>query len=318
MKRHIPLLVLSQILCFTGVSADELLSAYGKVNLFLQNVDDAEAGRYVELKSDASRFGFKGQNQVTETITAFYQLEWGVDISDKSKSSDDNITSRNQYIGIKGNFGQVIAGRHDTPMKTIQNKIDLFDNREGDIKYILNGDVRANNIVQYSTQKLNDLFTINLAVVPGEDPDGNNDNLADGTSVSVTFDNKGLYLAAAFDSDIEGERVDDSRFVAKYNLEQWQFGLLYQNTDNGVDKESGFNASASFRQGKTTYKVQYADSDIWRLGVNSKVKYSNVTSIGADYQLGKKTNLFAFYTDRELEEVDDSDKYLGIGITQSF
>ena len=53
--------------------------------------------------------------------------------------------------GIKGSFGTVWAGKHDTPTKLAQGKIDLFNDLEGDIKNTFEGENRVSNIVAYSS-----------------------------------------------------------------------------------------------------------------------------------------------------------------------
>jgi predicted porin len=61
-----------------------------------------------------------------------YLFEWQVDLTDNSDS--DNIQSRNQYVGLKGDLGTFLLGRNDTVLKNSQGKIDLFSDYVADLK----------------------------------------------------------------------------------------------------------------------------------------------------------------------------------------
>ncbi|MEL7307146.1 MAG: porin, partial [Pseudomonadota bacterium] len=82
-----------------------------------------------------------------------YKFEFGVDVSDADSKGDneDNITARNQYVGVKGSFGQVVIGRNDTAMKQSQGKVDLFNDLEADIKNGFKGENRLGNTISYAS-----------------------------------------------------------------------------------------------------------------------------------------------------------------------
>ena len=298
------------------VSADDQwVDVYGKIMITLDKVDEDNGDDQWEINSNASRFGVKGKGAAGD-LEAFYQLEWEVDMTDSSKSSDDHIKSRNQVVGLRGDFGEVFAGRHDTPTKKLQKKIDIFGDLQGDIKHSFNGEVRASNIAQYGTPKMSG-FQAKLAVIPGEDT-GNNDGLADGTSVAFEYKTGGLNLGVSRDSDVEGDGVDTTRLMAQYKMDAFQFGFMFQDTDNNGADGDGMMASAKYSSGDHAFKIQLIDSDAWEAGVSSKVKYSSQTSIGYDRKLGKKTTFFTYLTLSEEGASGDEDSIFGIGIVQKF
>ncbi len=305
--------------CFTATQSvqaeDQWVDVYGKINVTLDKVDQDNGDDQWELNSNASRFGIKGQGQAG-TLEAFYQLEWEVDITDNSKSSSDHLKARNQIVGVRGGFGEVFAGRHDTPTKKLQKKVDLFGDLTGDIKNAFNAEIRTDNIVQYSTPKMGG-FKAKVAFVPGEDT-GTNDGLTDGTSIALEYKTGDLNLGLAFDSDIEGENVDTTRFITQYTLEAWQFGLMYQDTENGTADGDGIMASVKYASGDNAFKLQLIDSDAWEAGVSSKVKYSSQTSVGWDRKLGKKTTFYTYLTLSEVGATQDDDSIFGLGLIQKF
>jgi len=294
---------------------DNWVDVYGKINLTLDKVDEDNGDDQWELNSNASRFGIKGFGDAGD-VEAFYQLEWEVDLADKSKGSEDNIKSRNQVVGVRGNFGEIFAGRHDTPTKKLQKKIDIFGDLIGDIKHSFNAEKRVSNVVQYSTKKTGG-FVAKAAFVPGEDT-GNNDGLADGTSIALEYKTGGLNLGVSFDSDVEGEGVDTSRFIMQYNMDAWQFGLMYQDTDNNGLTGDGLMLSGKYKTGNHSLKLQLIESDVWEAGVSSKVKYTSQTSVGWDYKLGKKTTAYTYAVFSEDGGTADKDSTFGFGLIQKF
>ena len=296
------------------LAEDEWVDVYGKIILTLDKVDEDNGDDQWEVNSNASRFGVKGKGDAGG-VEAFYQIEWEVDLADSSKSSDDHIKARNQIVGVRGGFGEVFGGRHDTPTKKLQKKIDLFGDLTGDIKNTFNGEVRASNIVQYSTPKMGG-FNAKIAFVPGEET-GTNDGLADGTSIALEYKTGGLNLGVSVDSDVEDVGIDTTRAMAQYKMDAWQFGLMFQDTDNNGVSGDGVMASVKFTSGDNSFKLQVMDTDVYVTGAG-KAKYSSQTSLGWDRKLGKKTTFFAYLTNGEEGVSGDDDSVFGIGLVQKF
>ena len=62
---------------------------------------------------------------------------------------DDSISDRNQIVGLRGDFGTVMLGRYDTFLKDSQGAIDQFKDYTADLKYLFEGEVRADNSLTY-------------------------------------------------------------------------------------------------------------------------------------------------------------------------
>ncbi len=312
--RSLIALSLTTTLLGTTSQAEEALTVYGKVFLTYQFSEEADDD-FTELKSNASRIGMKGKTKFKDGLEAFYKLEWQIDVADKSGS--DNIKSRDQYIGLRGSMGDILFGRKDVPMKIMGKKVDLFNDLESDLKNTLNGETRKSNLVQYDSPKFGGGFKFTAAIVSGEDPDNNNDGPADASSVAFSYENNGFYLGVSQNQDIDAEDEDTVRFVAQYKVNNYQFALLAQQTDNGIDSENGFGGSFQYKSGDNKYKFQHISSDINLLAVNSKVKLSEQTTFGVDHKLGGKTKIFSFYAMGELATGEDNN-HLAIGIEHKF
>jgi len=292
---------------------------YGKVNISAVNADNGADDTW-KLNSNASRLGVKGKTEIADGLYAIYKAEFEMCVDD-GDCKGQTFTQRNIMGGIKGSFGTVWAGKHDSPTKLAQNKIDLFNDLEGDIKNTFEGENRVSNIVAYTSPKING-FSTTVAMIPGEgadvDGDGQDDTgLTDGISYSLSYSMDNLYIAVAGDQDVDSQ--DLLRIVAQYKMDALKLGVMYQqNEDNlGTKDESGFFLSAAYKlDKKTTLKAQYGSIEDDADGDEEET-----LSLGADYKLAKGTKLYVFYTDNtdsSVGEADKEDTAFGLGMEHKF
>ena len=284
----------------------EMPEFYGKVNVSIQNTQEEGKGSISELVSNASRLGVKGKIELNHGLEGIYKLEYETQVDDGDKDGQ-TFTQRNIYAGIKGGFGQIIAGKFDTPLKKAQKKIDLFNDLEGDIKSVITkSDKRKENSIQYSTPKMSGLVAT-VAHIASED-----ETVNDGTSSSLTFTQKNVYAAIAYDTDVNID-TDVLRLVAQYSMSDFTVAALWEQdnragSDNDVE---GWVYSASYKlNSDIKLKAQYGESDI--------VKDNAETySLGADYKLGEGAKAYAFVTDETFGD-DTSNDYYGVGLEYKF
>ena len=284
----------------------EMPEFYGKVNVSIQNTQEEGKGSISELVSNASRLGVKGKIELNHGLEGIYKLEYETQVDDGDKDGQ-TFTQRNIYAGIKGGFGQIIAGKFDTPLKKAQKKIDLFNDLEGDIKSVITkSDKRKENSIQYSTPKMSGLVAT-VAHIASED-----ETVNDGTSSSLTFTQKNVYAAIAYDTDVNID-TDVLRLVAQYSMADFTVGALWEQdnragSDNDVE---GWVYSASYKlNSDIKLKAQYGESDI--------VKDNAETySLGADYKLGEGAKAYAFVTD-ETYDKNQSNQYYAVGLEYKF
>ncbi len=311
-------LTISACLISAAAGASDELDVYGRINVTLQNSDEASE-EHVELQSNASRIGVKGEKDLGAGLKAIYQLEWGVNID--SEANDDNITPRNQFVGLEGAFGTIKVGRHDTALKEAQGDFDLFDDLEGDITRVLNGENRLKDYIGYTTPTIGKAFRAVVNFIPGEDPEAGNDGVADGTSFALEYETDFVYAAIAHDSDIDGTDVDTTRVVGGYTFGAARVMLLFQRTEAGAIEEDGYGASFAWTHGKYVAKFQYLDADIWRTQPAIDPldnRFESMLSVGLDRKLGDDTRLFAFYTSGDIGGTNERNRYAAIGIEHNF
>lgn len=290
------------------------VTVYGRANVSLQNADESGDSK-VELVSNASRIGLKGDEEISDGLKVIYQLEYQTEMDDGAAGSNNQtFGQRNIYIGLQGKAGTIMGGKFDTPLKVAQEKVDLFNDLEGDLGTIFNGELRPSNIVQYVTPKSFGPFAASVAYVTKED-----DELDDGVSASLGYTTSNLYLGVAMDQDVLAEDVDIIRAVGRVTFGPVQLGALYEETDGGVDDGDGFLVSALWNLSDAwAVKAQYGESDFKINADLTGVYNENETaSAGVDYKLSKNATLYAYYTAVE-NDTNRDDDYAGIGLSLNF
>ena len=286
---------------------------YGKANVTLQSSDDGE-GSFTEIKSNSSRLGLKGSEKISDGLEAVYKFEFQVDVSDADSKgdNDDNISARNQYIGLKGAFGQVVIGRNDTALKQSQGKVDLFSDLEGDIKNAFKGENRMGSSVSYASNSYQGFKLLATFVAEDSDAAG----AKNGYSMAVTYGDAALkksaiYAAIAADSEVNG--YDVVRASVQGKVADFKLGAMYQTQEkvDGSSEADGYLLSAAYTMASNTFKLQYQAMDF--KGSDDKT----AISVGIDHQLNKNTKLFGFYSNFDMDNNVDQD-YLGVGIEYKF
>jgi len=196
----------------------------------LGNVVERESGDIFngwEVNSRSSRIGFKGSEDLGNGLKAIWKVENSVRITDTGStpwahngraSGGHWGSARNAYIGLAGDWGTFLYGRHDTPYKMAfySTGIDMLGDSAIDVNSLYGiTEVRADDAIAYVSPNWNGL-TFAAAVVPGEgytdSVTGETfDGLADNYSIGVMYSNNGLKLAVGYEVLDQGlpATVDD-------------------------------------------------------------------------------------------------------------
>lgn len=315
---------------------------YGKMNVTLDQIDNntgtpATSSKAWFLDSNASRIGIKGDAETDVAgLKGIYQAEYEINVDGATGSTAATVfKQRNIFAGLKGGFGTVKAGMFDTPLKESQGKVDEFNDLAADLKNVMPGDTRASNIIQYSSPKLGDLVTVNVAVMPAENTNvdgatGNETGLADSISASAVLESGAFYAALAMDKNMTSAsavdtftsgRADITRLVGAYKADNVEVGAIYQQADEvgtgATSSDTSMLLSGAYMTGAWKFKAQVGNGE----GDVNNVK-KTLGALGVDYKLGKSTTLFTYYatvkTDKPSPTADAEVKTLALGLEQKF
>lgn len=300
-----------------AASANDALTVYGKLNLSLQ-ANKVQGESETLVKSNSSRLGVKGQMAVNDQLTAFYTVEYEVDTDSAVK---ENFKARNQFVGLKGDFGALTLGRNDTMLKKSQGKVDLFSDLDGDLKQLFKGDNRMTQTVSYQTPKLGGLSLGLTYIAKGDSGQSYETQVGeiltekstDGVSIGARYGDaklksSSLYAALAYDAKVKG--YDILRASLQGRIADITLGGMFQQQekiDSGLQRR-GYLLSAAYPLFAVKLKTQYQHMD----------DKGSSWSVGADYQAAKATKLYTFYTQRDPDGLSKLDRFLGIGLSQRF
>jgi len=329
MKKHLIALAVAAAVAAPAAMADTTL--YGKAHISVDYLDsDVVAGNdgsNIGVSSNSSRLGVKGVEKLSSGLSAIYQYEVTVNVSNNEEVGKDDLfgNARNSFVGLTGGFGTVIAGIHDTPAKGVGRDYDLFGDQVGDSRNLIgsktgNGvgfDLRTANVVAYVTPNMGG-FSATLAYVTDHDAgiltDTYDDNNQDAYSLSAKYKAKMFDIAAAYEAhnlDRAAATPTDSESVVRVgagvNFAGFRVqGLYQQATDAGfvVGKDQTvWGMGASYMFGKNKVKAQYFNAESYD---TAKDTGAAMWAVGYDYSLSKQTTVYAAYANTSN---DDAAKY---------
>ena len=323
---------------------------YGKIHTSVDYLDNNGSSsidtQYKDwsLQSNSSRIGVKGSEDLGNGLKVGYLIEWEVDMD----GDGGDLNTRNRAITLSGDWGTALAGKWDTPYKTVGRKVDLFGDRIGDLRNV-NGDhdIRAANVAAYVTPNMNGfsatvayvfdsgMGNVNKGLEPGDagyDPaysDDDSDNNA--WSANAIYNNGPILVALGYinldDSGqlvVPNQNTDNSRsgrIAGAYTFGDFKVLGSYTNTraaefidDNDMNI---WTLGGSYTFGNNVVKLQYADrgdSDLKNcgaLGIESCDDGAKMWVVGLDHKMSKRTTVYAAYASTNND--DDGDFSSGGG-----
>lgn len=342
-------------------------SVYGTINISYDqlNIDSGDGTPHFQtLTSNKSHFGIRGESDLDiGGLAAFYQLEFGVNPTQAPRTGAGGpggifgvidgaelLAARDSFVGLKGDFGAVQAGRFNTPVRELGNMVDQFhDQVYADLSIVLPGQRRADEIIQYTSPKLMDMLTVTYAGILSKDNEdvtgsGNDNHGLAAHSISVLADLGDFYAGLGYDYNYAGEAdltaieggagvdtfgidsMDILRFVAGARMDALEFGFLYQVASSNLDgdvtgdpddedlKDTTIALSVGFYlTDDIKLKAQWADTKASEMEDMDE----NLQAIGVDYRLGRNTT--AYFQASEVKVDGDRDAAgFGVGVKHRF
>lgn len=294
---------------------------YGKAEVQITDTDKGIM-KYVDqgtqLVSPFSRIGVKGQRILNDDLTAVYKFEWqvkgdddkfvGTNCKSDDCSGNSSVSARHTYIGLTGNFGELLLGRTDTRFKKSEGKIDLFNETVADIAQLFDGQDRVADSINYTSPKLG-LFKVAVSHVLQDDNESTTGNAA-----TVFFGDAGLKKQPYFVSVSMVDKINNTdavRIAAQYKLDAFKLGMMVQKTDK-TDSDIGGNGwllnGAYEIDSHWLAKVQLQQD-------NSHLRHkedARLVTAGLDYRFDKQTTLYGFASRLDLDTTDDTNLTLGL------
>jgi len=301
--RYCPINSLIALVCLVPFSAQATLSIYGLGHLSLDRVDDGQVNS-IYTASNSSRLGIKGSYALRDNYRIVFQLESGVDLTAQGyndgngpgESSGQIFTKgRPSFIGLEGNFGQVLVG-HMPYLDQWANDYNLFADQVGDLGNLWEASGipgRVDNAIHLKTMNYSG-FEISATYVPEE---GDQDTQL--VLIKGRYNADGLQVNLAYNALGQGEMIQNEHtslsLISAYDFGDFTLGGGYQRESDiaGIannDRES-YYVGGSINVGQHgKFKTQYAVSNS-----NSNAAQASQFAIGYDYQYSPQTIFYVAY-----------------------
>ena len=238
-----------------AASADVVL--YGQIKggvevskNFTKAEKDTKKGTLTHIVDYGSRIGFKGHEDLSNNLRAIWQLEQTVSIG--GPNNEKVFGTRDSFIGLNGDFGTVKAGYIETPVKTANGRLDVWeydDSAAGLGTYTRsNAAVKRAGAISYETPNMAG-FSAQAYVSPSDNNNGDkfSFNSYNRTKDSAIYGAKVGYENSGFFADVAGTYVKNARAGNKdvgtipagkdgyqavanvgYDANNWLAGVSYQ------------------------------------------------------------------------------------------
>jgi len=295
-------------------AATSNVDIYGKLSYSVNILDNQTVTNSdVQFTNNSSRIGFKGAEDLGGGLSAIWQVESSVNMDEGGGWG----SGRNTFIGLKGNWGTVLGGKHDTPLKLVGRTVDLFGDGLADSRNVMGGgsDTRADNVVAYLSPSFSgfafaaaystDLSSTSslpvLVPTPTADADGR-----DLYNLSATYTNGPLFLGAAY-GDGDGHEAlgvgSQWRIAGGYTFGNFKIVGQYDNLEDDDTVNSGaqngdydaWMVGGSYTMGAMVFKANYMTGEYDGVGGAEPEQWT----VGMDYNLSKRTTVFGLFVSGE-------------------
>jgi len=300
------------------------VTVYGSFRPALTYSDFGNDESSTDVTDFFSRIGFKGDLKVNESITAFYQGEWDIDVEADADFGD----ARLGFVGLEGDFGRVALGKQWSPhYNIVAEATDIFNNRSSPFGYDEASPFRTNQMVTYSYS--NGGFKLDAGLqfngdaensAGGDNSQANNTEQVDSGSIGVSYSFGDFYLGASYlDQQLDVDDERDFRAVAgSWKVSKdFYVAVTYQDIERTMGTntydQSSFDIAASYALSKNyTFKTSYFDWD-----GDGQGRTFDGYNLTLENQLNDSVKVFVEYLTRDIEG-GEQQKHVSVGMRYDF
>ena len=125
-------------------TGDNSIEIYGKLYMSLGYSDPGPGVvEKIDLSSHGSFLGVRGNQPLNEALRLFWQIESAIDLDNLGEGGHDGggnssgLASRDSFVGLSGNAGTLLFGKHFTPLTMLLHANDPFAHLPGDARSML-------------------------------------------------------------------------------------------------------------------------------------------------------------------------------------
>lgn len=329
MKKSLIALAAAGMFAPAAFAATANVDVYGIVSMAIEDTD--ASGVDVAVVDRVSRIGFKGSEDLGNGLKAIWQIEQQISATGNtcvggtltcsypsslnSAGAFGGATLRNTFVGLAGDFGVFVMGRHDTPYKLGTGSLDIFADTLGDYNGVAGGvdlvdsvqDYRSPQAIAYISPTWSGFHFAVATVATNTVGNLDNGDSFDAFSATAVYVNGPLFLSGSYQTV---ELVDSTawKLGAGYTFGDLKVGAIYENVDyNAIlsGERDSWLVNAAYTMGPVVLKAEYGQVDYGSTDADAWV-------VGVDYNLSKRTTAYALYANSDNGSSDVSGWALGL------
>jgi predicted porin len=355
MKKSTLALAVAAALATSVAVADTTLYGSARVSIDYESLDNGPDTW--DVRNNSSRLGVRGEEDLGGGLSAIYQYEFGVDLTEGGNFE----SNRPKWVGLKGDsWGSVTLGTQWTSYYNVAGVADIFNSNRSfltDTGY-LGGRFgqRSDNTIIYMSPNFSGFSAEATLVANGTGQSSNRvPDTSDGVDlwqIAGKYKNGPFYAGGAWmslnNSDLDEFSGDDLRqwmLVGAYQPGPFTVGLLYEQGDLNTISTSPLNEGrvpldfedtmnimlfGSYTFGNNTIRAAYSwmepDGEYFDVARDRNRSYSEIQNLllGYQFNLSKRTRLWAEYLGRwddnegVLSNVPNDQNVLSLGMRHDF
>jgi predicted porin len=307
MKKTLMAFTLGAIVLTPVIASAADIKIYGRAHVSFDYLDDGKNYDEIGLSSNASRLGFKVDQKINDDLNVFAQIEQEVSFASGDQDSKAvSFSSRDTFVGVKHEkYGQLRAGRFDSPFKIARGPVNQFGDMIGDIRNVtrvgdLKFDERNENSLEYKSPKFAGGFHILAAVSMNSGKENTKTAAGEGKDdakaydLALTYKDGPIELAAAYQKF--GKNAANTAVpTATTDSERDAFRVA------GAYKVSdALSIAALYQMAQFEDSKRDLDAQVW--GVSGEYKFTPKTLVRGEY----------FYRDVDKDDANTSLVALGV------
>lgn len=284
-----------------------------------------------DVVNNSSRLGVRGEEDLGGGLSAIYQYEFGVDVTEGGTGFNSN---RPKWVGLKGNsWGSVTAGTQWTPYYNVIGIGDIFNSVkvwDGDTYLGNDFGTRMDNSVIYSSPNWGGFNLQAMIVMNGTGgAPGKLTNLSDGVdmwNIGASYKNGPFFIGATYmalntspkvfnlvDQKDYDDDPDQWGAAVGYNNGPFAVSLSYErgevNTRN-LGTTENYYLTGQYTFGNNVLRASYGYSDpktsryaalVNNVPTTIVQDEANNFALGYQYNLSKRTRLWVEYVGQDVD-----------------
>jgi predicted porin len=326
MKKSLIALAVAGAVSAPAMAATSNVDIYGNIGLSYDYVDTGsnvpgQDKKLSRVSSNSSRIGFKGSEDLGSGLAAIWQIEEQIEMDNGNNNlgvslsnpiagtgtlgNNTGLNLRNTFLGLSSkSMGTVLMGKHDTPYKLATAKLDIFADTSADYNNIIGNfdgsnvfDLRPGNVLAYITPMFNGIHGA-IAYVFGNELGTTGGANADAWSAMGMYDNGPIFASLAYEkhNNLNGLSAFDNhswKLGAGYNFGDGQVGFIYEDSKVMTQSRKAYYLNGQYNMGNIALKAAYGHAG--KISSTTDTA-ANTYSLGVDYNLSKRSKLYAQYT----------------------